>query len=174
MIGFKQLRFLLIYALGVLSPIHGSYRIAYVEHVPIDPCSGGSCGERTRDANVRALIAHIQAASKKGVQIIVFPEYGISGEGNFRRSAWVSGGYTEEFGDPAGRRTVPCDEPESYSAAKSVVSLSCAAKANKVAVVANLAENVPVHSAMYNTNVAFDTDGAFLAKYRKQNLWGEW
>lgn len=51
------------------------------------------------------------------------------------------------------------------------MSLSCAAKSSGVAVVANLAENDPTAGAMYNVDVAFDTDGTFLAKYRKQNLW---
>ena len=29
------------------------------------------------------------------------------------------------------------------------------------------------HSFRYNTAVVLDTDGAFLGKYHKQNLWGE-
>ena len=118
--------------------------------------------------------------------MIVFPEYGITGESNYGRhhnpnpltpktrhptlrNAWVSGGYTEEFGSPSG--TVPCDEPSRWHLAASLVSLSCAAKSSGVAVVANLAENDPTAAAMYNVDVAFDTDGTFLAKYRKQNLW---
>jgi len=66
---------------------------------------------------------------------------------------------------------IPCDASKDFSEAPSIVSLSCSARLHKIAMVANLIDDQ--QGKIYNTDVAFDTDGTFLAKYHKQNLWGE-
>jgi predicted amidohydrolase len=72
--------------------------------------------------------------------------------------------------------------------APSLLTLSCAAKRHGIAIVANIGDLVycnetrPPHPGckrardgrlQFNTAVAFDTDGGYLAKAHKQNLWGE-
>ena len=81
------------------------------------------------------------AASAAGSDLIVFPEYGLTGFSSYPKSAWISGGYTEIIPDVAGPDfVVPCDAGSGFENAASVVTLSCAAKQNRIAIVANLAE----------------------------------
>ena len=149
-----------------------SYRVAYVEYRAVSPCGAGSCGAAQKRASVSDYASFIANAAKKSVDIIVFPEYGITGFSSYSASSWRSGGYTESIPEPKAR-VVPCDSPASFRGAPSLVSLSCAAQQHGVAVVANLMDMGDYASMMYNTDVALDTDGAYLAKYHKQNLWGE-
>lgn len=71
----------------LLLVIHSAtaYKVAYVEHVPLSACGSGSCGPQTRALNVKAYVAHMHVAATKGAQIIVFPEYGITGESSYGR-----------------------------------------------------------------------------------------
>jgi len=156
-----------------LSP-YASYRVAYVEYRAVSPCGTGSCGAAQRRASVSDYTSFIADAAKQNVDLIVFPEYGITGFSSYSASSWRSAGYTESLPEPpAQSRIVPCDSPSSFRAAPSLVSLSCAAQMHGVAVVANLMDMGDAASNMYNTDIALDTDGAYLAKYHKQNLWGE-
>eukprot|EP00937_MAST-01D_sp_MAST-1D-sp2_P003924 g3924.t1 len=153
-----------------------SFKSAFVEHRVILPCGTGSCGAKTKAANVKAYASFVEEAAAQGAHIITFPEYGITGASSYPASAWVSGGYSESFATPspaAAARVVPCSSSGGFGEAPSVVALSCAAQKYRVAVVANLAEYDHSARQLFNTDVAFDTDGAFVAAYRKQNLWGE-
>lgn len=149
--------------------VASAYKAAYVEHTAVSPCGQGSCGRQQKAASVRAYDAYALQASRQGAQIIVFPEYGITGFSSYPKSSWLSGGYTETLPAPQGQ--VPCDEAQAFHQAPSVVSLSCSARKHSIAIVANLVEYT--QGKLYNTNVAIDTDGTFLARYRKRNLWGE-
>eukprot|EP00966_Prymnesium_polylepis_P277182 6404266-Prymnesium_polylepis.1 len=149
------------------------YRAAYVEYRAVSPCGSGSCGAAQKRASVTAYTSFIEQAAESKVDLIVFPEYGITGFSSYDAASWQQGGYTENIPSPGRTRTVPCDAPSSFVGAPSVVALSCAAKQHGVAVVANLMDMEPWGSEMFNTDVALDTDGALLAKYHKQNLWGE-
>lgn len=146
-----------------------AYKAAYVEHMAASPCGQGSCGKEQNAASVKAYESYASTASQQGAQIIVFPEYGITGFSSYPKSAWYQGGYTETIPTPKGQ--VPCDSANEFSQAPSVVSLSCSARKHSIAIVANLMEYAG--GKMYNTDVAIDTDGSFLAKYHKRNLWGE-
>ena len=152
------------------------YRAAYVEYRASSPCGAGSCGPAQKRASCEAYASYIAQAAQQSADIIVFPEYGITGFSSLSASAWRAGGYTESIpSPPAGTRIVPCDSPASFRGAPSLVTLSCAAKAHGVAVVANLMDMAPkgYNAQMYNTDIALDSDGAYLAKYPKLNLWGE-
>ena len=127
----------------------GSYRVAYVEHRAVSPCGAGSCGAEQKRASVRAYTSFIAEAAKQGVDIIVFPEYGITGFSSYPASTWMSGGYTESLPSTTDRRSVPCDAPASFGGAPSLVSLSCAAKQHGVAVVANLMDMADGDREMY-------------------------
>lgn len=146
-----------------------AYKAAYVEHIAVSPCGQGSCGKEQNAASVKSYASYAATAAQQGAQIIVFPEYGITGFSSYSKQSWHTGGYTEVFPAPSG--IVPCDDANGFSGAPSVVSLSCTAKQHSIAIVANLMEYVG--GKMYNTNVALDTDGTYLAKYHKRNLWGE-
>jgi len=145
-----------------------AYKAAYVEHHATSACGSGSCGEATKRQNVQALQYYAQEAAAQGAQIIVFPEYGITGESSYSASSWWQGGYTESFGSVG---HIPCDDADAQQQAPSVAALSCAARQNKIVIVANLAEWAS--GALYNTDVVLDSDGTLIAKYRKLNLWGE-
>eukprot|EP01065_Artemidia_motanka_P006733 TRINITY_DN13288_c0_g1_i1.p1 TRINITY_DN13288_c0_g1~~TRINITY_DN13288_c0_g1_i1.p1 ORF type:complete len:466 (+),score=105.01 TRINITY_DN13288_c0_g1_i1:47-1399(+) len=146
-----------------------AYTAAYVEHAAISPCGQGSCGTETKEANVKAYSGYAEEAAAKGADIIVFPEYGVTGFSNYPASQW--GTYAEPVPN-ATPSDVPCDLRRKYAAAPTVVALSCLAKANRIAVVANMADQ-PSRNVLYNTDVVFDTDGSYLAKYHKMNLWDE-
>jgi hypothetical protein len=133
-----------------------AYKAAYVEYTASSPCGGGSCGRQQKAASCAAYAQYISEASNQGADIIVFPEYGITGFSSYPKWSWVSGGYTETIPAPSGR-VVPCDDSSSYPDAPSVVSLSCAAKQHGIAVVANLMAYDGTN--MYNTDIALDTDG---------------
>ena len=149
-----------------------TFKVAVVEYTAVSPCGAGSCGKQQRESSCADYAEYVEQAGRAGASLVVFPEYGITGFSSYPKSSWVSGGYVEAVpAVPSGRRVVPCDSPSTFANAPSVVSLSCVAKKHGVAVVANLMDYDGRN--MYNTDVALDTDGAFLAKYPKQNLWGE-
>jgi pantetheine hydrolase len=147
-----------------------TYRAAYVEYSPVVHHPGAS----TLRDNTAAYLDYVAEAGKQDVDILVFPEYGLTGYDSSSRAAWVSGGWTENVPapPPSGERLIPCDDTSKFSDAPSIVALSCAARQHKVAVVVNL---VTYDSGrdMYNTDVALDTDGTLIARYHKLNLWGE-
>lgn len=135
-----------------------AYRAAYVEYTTVSPCGTGSCGRQQRAASCADYVNFVAQAAAAKADIIVFPEYGITGFSSYAKSSWVSGGYVETIPVPSGRRVVPCDEPATFSEAPSVVTLSCTAKEYGIAVVANLMDYTE-HHMMYNTDIALDTDG---------------
>ena len=116
-----------------------AYKAAYVEHQATSACGAGSCGKRTLAQNVEAYANYAASAASQKADIIVFPEYGITGFSSYPKSSWISGGYTEEIPTPASK-VIPCDSPAQFSAAASIVTLSCIAKKNKIAIVANLVD----------------------------------
>lgn len=155
---------LIYFLVGIIEG--AAYKAAYVEHYPASPCGAGSCGAAMKAANAQVYASHIAEAARQGADILVFPEYGLTGESSAPKRLWVSGGYTEVIPVPDG--SVPCD---SGVDAPTIVALSCAAREHAIAVVANLMDYTDGN--MYNTDVAFDTDGVLLAKYHKLNMWGE-
>lgn len=151
--------------------VAATFKAAFVEHYPTDPCGGASCGERQKATSARQYAALAKEAAKQGAQIVVFPEYGITGESSYPANAWLTGGYTESWSaDAIGK--IPCNSDSDFPWAPTIVKLSCAAADNKIVIVANLIE-YSKDKKFYNTDIAFDSDGTFLATYHKMNLWGE-
>ena len=131
----------------------------------------------------------MREARDKGADIIVFPEDGIYGFAFFSRKDLLP--YLEVIPDPSEGRYTPCIDP-GFSDRPVLTFLSCLAQRNEIAIVANMGDkqkcdnsfsNNSPHSGsnisacppdgwyMYNTNVAFDTDGSLLAKYHKTHLY---
>jgi len=168
-----------------------SYRAGVVEFSPA-LCANNSLDRAAAVGCMRQNLAQYDslaaAAAANGTQILVFPEYGIYGDGTVAESAWTRAGILP-FGEPVPDVLSPpavlCgaggaqgdDGPATITTA-----LSCLAKARGLALVADLADKVRCSSGpgcradgyrLYNTAVAFGADGAYLAKYHKNHLFGD-
>ena len=112
---------------------------------------------------------------------MVFPEDGVYGY--YIRNRWYIRHYLEPIPDPLHVFWIPCDEPMRFPQDEVQVFLSCLAKRNNMYVVANIGDiqTCPIGDPQcpadgvyqYNTNVACDRHGRFLAKYHKQNRYIE-
>ncbi|XP_046383173.1 vanin-like protein 3 [Ischnura elegans] len=160
-----------------------TYRAAVVEYHPL--------GDRHDNAshilnlNVAEYETLIEEAKRKGADIVVFPEYGLT-----QLAASSSRNLAIQFaqsvptppapGTPSSAAQVPCLLPNSSMAIR---RLSCSARENQIYVVVNLLEIAPCsitdHACpedgffIYNTNVAFDRNGGVVSKYHKYNLFKE-
>ncbi|XP_070579607.1 pantetheinase-like [Ptychodera flava] len=131
------------------------------------------------DTNLDVFREQAEKAAKKGVKIIVFPEYGITGLGLSRDELLL---FSESVPHPADFSVPikPCEDNQGFN--RTVLGkLSCMARDNSIALVANMATayactksedpNCPDDGRyQYNTNVAFLSDGSFAARYFKVNL----
>jgi len=138
------------------------YRAAFLSYQAVFWQDGPSTFER----NTGKLVEFAAEAKTQGADIIVTPECAIAGFSGDPKSSWIEGGWYQQWDAD----TNPCDYPSSFLDAPSLVSLSCAAKTNKIAIVANLPRLVGGN--LYNTAIAF-TESGELTSYAKQNLWGE-
>jgi predicted amidohydrolase len=160
------------------------YVVAFVEQ----QAQSAATGPATLALNSRRAADAADEASAQGAQMIVLPEYGLSGfySGSGARDAWIP--FLEQLPEPLPSREVPCDDPDRFRLAPSLVALSCAARAHSIAIVANIGDLIYCDAPgvtnpgcatsrdgrlQFNTAVALDTDGAYLARAHKQNLWGE-
>ncbi|XP_062301634.1 biotinidase [Osmerus eperlanus] len=120
-------------------------------------------------------------ASRKGAQIIVFPEDGLHGF-NFSRSSIA--GYLETIPDPKKENWNPCTEPGRHAHTEVLQHLSCMARRHRLFLVANMADLQPCSVTsdltcppdgrwQFNTDVVFRLDGLLVARYHKYNLYFE-
>nr|AXB88464.1 symplectin/biotinidase-like protein 2 [Phylliroe bucephala] len=121
-------------------------------------------------------------AKRQGAQIIVFPEDGIYGLAQSRRSILP---YLEKIPDPDTIQWSPCTDPYRFPNTEVQQALSCMAKESKIYLVANMGDLVPCLKYQdpkcpsegryqYNTDVAYGPDGRLLAKYHKRHLFYEY
>eukprot|EP00058_Branchiostoma_floridae_P019728 XP_002605218.1 hypothetical protein BRAFLDRAFT_58955 [Branchiostoma floridae] len=131
--------------------------------------------------NLQVFEDQASAASKQAAQIIVFPEDGIYGMGYTRDSIFP---FLEEIPDPVMHPWNPCLLPHRHHHTEVLHTLSCIARNNSLVVVANMGDKqdcskeVDPHCPddgqyQFNTDVVFETDGQFIAKYHKYNLFYE-
>ena len=124
--------------------------------------------------------AQIEESARQGVKLLVTPEYGLTGFPGPDRNQWWD--YAVDIPDPA--RDNPCFEATKFP--ETVRRLSCMAWSYGVVLVAGLidmkhcslqhypgCERSRDGWLLFNTALAFDADGAYIAKYHKANLWGE-
>ncbi|KAJ9584108.1 hypothetical protein L9F63_021544 [Diploptera punctata] len=120
-----------------------------------------------------------QAANMHDLDIIVFPECGLSTIHLPQQREGIRP-FLTEIPDPKKSTVNPCvDTQTEYLEVLHI--LSCAARDFAVYVVVNLPEIVPCEGQgcptdgafFYNTDVAFDRTGKLIARYRKYNLFGE-
>eukprot|EP00929_Paragymnodinium_shiwhaense_P112667 TRINITY_DN80934_c0_g1_i1.p1 TRINITY_DN80934_c0_g1~~TRINITY_DN80934_c0_g1_i1.p1 ORF type:complete len:491 (-),score=80.82 TRINITY_DN80934_c0_g1_i1:40-1512(-) len=156
----------------------GAYKVALVEYSP-EParCQSAGCGLHARLRAISEYHDFASQATRQGADLVVFPEYGLTGEcGDAAwcgKQYWLNTGYTDLIPEAAIGSNL-CNETQGFGEDAPVVKgLSCAAAAAGITIVANLLERSADGRAVFNTNVAVDADGTLLARYRKLNLWGE-
>ncbi|XP_044280347.1 pantetheinase-like [Varanus komodoensis] len=126
--------------------------------------------------NLDVLEGAIKAASEQGAHIIVTPEDAIYGWVFTRETIYP---YLEDIPDPQ-VNWVPCNDPERFGFNPVQKRLSCMARNYSIYVVANMGDKKPCNSSdpkcpsdgryHYNTDVVYDSDGKFVARYHKYNL----
>ncbi|XP_071796998.1 pantetheinase-like [Asterias amurensis] len=134
---------------------------------------------RLMNINVDTYEEQIITAASKGVSMIVFPEYGITG---LKMSNTTVTAFLEFVPNPYERKIIPCDSIQ-LKDSPILQRLSCLAKNYSMVVVANLAAKKPCKKTSqapdcppdgmykFNTDVAFGADGQLVAKYNKINLY---
>nr|XP_020635520.1 pantetheinase-like [Pogona vitticeps] len=126
--------------------------------------------------NLDILEGAIKTAAEQGARIIVVPEDGIYGWVFTRETIYP---YLEDIPDPQ-VHWVPCDEPKRFGLNPVQERLSCMAKNYSIYVVANMGDKKSCNSSdpkcpsdgryQYNTDVVYDSEGKFVARYHKYNL----
>lgn len=130
--------------------------------------------------NIAVFQEESRLAKEKGADIIVFPEDGLYGFTFTRNEMYL---YLDNIPNPTSLANSwnPCTEPDRFSNTEVTHILSCMARNFSIAVVANMGDVEPCTKAsdpscpddgryQFNTDVAFDTDGTLLARYRKIHL----
>lgn len=123
-------------------------------------------------------------AKTRGAQIIVFPEDGLYGFDYKREDIKPFLEIIPKASSLADHPWNPCLDPSRFNNTEVLNTLSCIARNNSIAVVANMGDLQPCSKPrdpncpgdnhyQYNTDVVFDLDGTFLAKYHKQHLFHE-
>lgn len=164
-----------------------TYRAASIEFAPNQEVEGASHDEiRARKLhNVQLLAAFAERARANGSQIIVFPEYGITGDG-YAGETTGNGDFTRSTVYPfleelPSNVTNPCTEGLHSSPA--IVAVSCLARQLKVVLVFNLLTRKPCTSGaagcpkdgmrIHNTAIAVGEDGGVLAVYHKRHAYAD-
>lgn len=175
--------FIFLVTHGVASPTQQStYRAAVVEFAS-SQASHATPAEalEIKLNNLAALASYAREAKANGSQIIVFPEYGITGDGlvsaKFNRSTVQL--FVEKLPDNS---TNPC--LDQLPAAPAISAASCLARELQLVVVMNVATEYPCSPAgvsrcpsdgklVHNSAVAIGEDGELLAIYHKRHLFGD-
>lgn len=160
------------------------YRAAVYEHKVIFPwpwASNRPMALAQMMVNMKTFHAKAHMAGKQGVDIMVFGEDSLYGY--HMRYRHVIKHYLEPIPDPTVIMWNPCNEPMRFPQDEIQVELSCMAKRNKMYIVANMGDiqlcepgdpRCPKEGwYQYNTNVAYDKEGNFIARYHKQNRYLE-
>jgi predicted amidohydrolase len=163
-----------------------SYRAAIVEFSP-DLSANNSLSRAEAlgymGVNLDRFDALVSRAVKNQSEIIVFPEYGVYGDGTLAGADWTRAGifpFAESIPNPQLGGINPCATP--VAGADVTNQLSCMAKKHNIVLVADLADKIKCTPSqqcrsdgykLFNTAVAFSNDGTLLAKYHKRHLFGD-
>ncbi|GIY52998.1 vascular non-inflammatory molecule 3 [Caerostris darwini] len=160
------------------------YRAAVYEHARF-----GTMNDTARlivETNLEYYRRAAEIASRKGADIILYPEYGIFSYPEYglyppaERSRLKD--FMETVPDPNKARANPCLQRAEFSQRLILRTLSCVARNNSIAIVVNMGDlqsclgtpECPADGVfLLNTNVVFDKDGTIIHKYHKEHLFYE-
>lgn len=160
------------------------FRAAVYEHAPLSPkrtivVTRQEALDYMRK-NLEVYRTATEDAQRQNVDILVFPEDGLTYYGHTRKSAEP---YLEYIPDPKQEQWNPCEVPDRYSNTEVQYTLSCLAKNNSLWIVANMGDYQPCQADdtpcpadghyQFNTDVVYDSNGTLIAKYHKINLYYE-
>lgn len=168
----------------------GSYVAAVVEYAPtLIPNDGHTTREQAlaiMNKNLDAYQDFAAQAVSQNAQIVVFPEYGLSGPA-FARNRDSILPYLEPL--PPNPKSLagdvnPCLQPSLFPDSPVLVRASCIAAKTAVTIVLDMGEIQLCNGKIdplcpsdgryqFNTLVALSDNGTFLAKYHKTNLYEE-
>ena len=158
-----------------------AYRAAVVEYKPyagpfhVIPITKAAAQQNMME-NVLSYEKLIQQAHVQGVQLIVFPEYGITGANFATRATYYP--YLENIPVVSGGTINPCLD-DGFDDRPVLKKLSCMAREHAMVLVVNMGDVQectgssscpPDGHYQFNTDVVFDSDGSLLAKYHKAHL----
>mmetsp|Transcript_54519 Transcript_54519/g.100884 ORF Transcript_54519/g.100884 Transcript_54519/m.100884 type:complete len:317 (+) Transcript_54519:82-1032(+) len=176
------MRFFVGVFLACLVHVFADYRAAVVEFAP-QLAKDGATEEEIQFLklqNLQRLEGFARLAKMNGTQIIVFPEYGITGDG-FVEQDFTSRGLVQPFLEEVPENIQnPCQQANELPRSPSVVRASCLASELQMVMVINLltrsacnmSQRVPCPAdgqLIHNTAVAFAETGAILKVYHKQH-----
>ncbi|XP_033749232.1 pantetheinase-like [Pecten maximus] len=162
-----------------------SFKAAVYEHDVIFPSQRSAVLSRQPalhviQQNLDVYETQCRQAESEGVQIIVFPEYGLYGLGWTRQTIAP---YLEFVPDPQIVSWSPCDDPLRYNDTETQRQLSCMAKGSALYLVVNFGSKQPCDFTspncpgdgffQYSTNLIYDPQGKFIARYFKRNLYDD-
>ncbi|KAB0801599.1 hypothetical protein PPYR_03785 [Photinus pyralis] len=148
-----------------------TYKAAVMEYTPKDD---HLTKKQNFMENMHEYIRYIQQAAFQDVQILVFPEMGLTGSiTNWRELQDIS----TEIPDPDQNVVLCSNNLDNERYAQFLVDLSCIISRQRIYTVINLIEsrldNHSKNKFYHNTNIVFDKNGAIIARYRKINLFNE-
>lgn len=170
----------LVGVFATLAAAQNSYMAAVAEHEVFMGTDVDS-GEYKLGKNLDLYEGLVSLARSKGVQILVFPEFGLVPAVQNGREALYP--FAEKIGNVDNNNVsaaqVPCDHD--YFLDKPILRrMSCAARTNGVSVLVNMVDWIDCNSQtdedcpndghyQYNTNVVFDERGRLIVKYHKSH-----
>jgi len=156
--------------------VEGRYIAGVVQHVVVE---GATNPRDIINQNLVAYKLHAEAAGKRGVNMLVFPEFGLGGEVQSRNGLYP---YLEDIPDISnGQVIIPCltVNPQTHPI---TVNASCWAREYNLTSAIEYYDlkicdttsdpNCPADGRyQYNTEVVFDSEGKIIAKYYKYHEW---
>ncbi|XP_063420304.1 pantetheinase-like [Mytilus trossulus] len=178
--------YLFVFVFYLVDAKKSTFKAAVYEHAVIKPTNKEHPANRStalKDMMKNIDIYKEQAtlAGKQNVDIMVFPEYGISGTLKISREGIAS--YLEHIPDPEENWNA-CQDPDKYEDTDVQRHLSCLAKDTSMFLVVNFGDRQPCDIGkdpncpkdghyQFNTNVVYNPRGDLIAKYHKIQLYGE-
>ena len=165
----------------VTLPVAQPYNAAVVEFTPSSLEEAPATRARATELmlkNLGKMSTLAGKASSSGVDIIVFPEYCLIGATPLTSRDSVLP-FLEEVPSPYSSKITlnPCLQREAFANSSVLIQASCMARAHSIAVVFDMGSISYCTSSMsncppdgrnqYNTQVAMDSDGALVGRYRK-------
>ena len=152
-----------------------SYKAAVVEFAPKSYLAGNPNASINKEIalqnmkpNLDSMDELAKSASAQGAEIIVFPESGVTGRIFCIDCKKAVRAFAEDIPDVVPGTTVnPCTDNK-YADRPVLQRLSCIARNHSIVLVANMPDEKD--ELLFNTDVVFETDGSFIAKYYKQHL----